>query len=174
MAYPFEIKDKFVEMRAAGVTISKASKDLGIAYNTAMNWEKDLTERIAAYKAIRIEELQEKYKISKEKRIELFGKDLLAINKELEKRDLSEVSTPKLFEMKIRCLKALEAEMEVPEFLSEKDIERKRDERILANNRPLFKVPENKKKSQAEFPPEIKLKWADDIAAEQKRETTEP
>ena len=139
MSYPFEVKDKFVEMRAAGVTLSKASQDLGIARNTALNWEKDLKERIEAYKAIHIEELQEKYKISKEKRIELFGKDLLAINKELEKRDLSEVSTPKLFEMKIRCLKALEKEMGEPEFLSEKDIERKRDERILANNRIITK-----------------------------------
>jgi hypothetical protein len=146
MAYPFEVKDKFVEMRAAGVTLSKASQDLGIARNTALNWETDLKERIEAYKAIHIEELQEKYKISKEKRIELFGKDLLAINKELEKRDLSEVSTPKLFEMKIICLKALEAEMEVPEFLSEKDIERKRDERILANNRIITKSAAKKKR----------------------------
>ncbi len=174
MAYPFEIKDKFVEMRAAGVTLSKASNDLGIAYNTALNWEKDLAERIEAYKAIRIEELQEKYKISKEKRIELFDKDLLAINKELEKRDLSEVSTPKLFEMKIRCLKALEAEMEVPEFLSEKDIERKKMERIFANNRSTSGVSEDKRKSQPEIPTKIKLTWGKTLPAKPKIETTEP
>ena len=143
MAYPFEVKDKFVEKRAAGVTLSKASQDLGIARNTAVKWERENKERIDAFRAIHIQELQEKYEISKEERIELFGKDLQAINKELAKRDLSEVSTPKLFDMKIKCGKALEKEMVEPEFLSEKEIERKRDERIMANNRPLIEVPED-------------------------------
>lgn len=174
MSYPFEVKDKFVEMRAAGVTISKASKDLGIACNTAMNWERDHKERIEAFRAIHIEELQEKYEISKEERIELFGKDLQAINKELEKRDLSEVSTPKLFEMKIRCLKALEKEMGEPEFRSEKEIERKRDARILANNRPLIEVPEDKKKGKAKVPLKIKPNWGKPIPAKPKSETIGP
>jgi hypothetical protein len=83
---------------------------------------------------MRIEEMQEKYRISQKMRIELFGEHLLAINEELKRRDLSEISTPKLFEMMIRCVKALEAEMVEPLFLSEAEMEHKRDERILANN----------------------------------------
>lgn len=134
MSYPYEFKDRFVELRASGVTLAKAAEELGIAYNTATNWEKDLKEWIETQKAIRIEELQEKYLISKEKRIELFGERLLAINEELKKRDLSEISTPKLFEMMIKCMKALEAEKEEPVFLSDVEMERKRDERIFANN----------------------------------------
>ena len=146
MTYPFEIKDRFVEMRASGMTLAKAADELGIARNTALNWETDLKERIEAQRAIHIEELQEKYLISKVKRIELFGERLLAINEELKKRDLSEVSTPKLFEMMIRCMKALDGEIEVPEFLSEAEIERKRNERILANHRIVTESAAKKKK----------------------------
>jgi len=146
VTYPFEIKDRFVEMRASGMTLAKAADELGIARNTALNWETDLKERIEAQRAIHIEELQEKYLISKVKRIELFGERLLAINEELKKRDLSEVSTPKLFEMMIRCMKALDGEIEVPEFLSEAEIERKRNERILANHRIVTESAAKKKK----------------------------
>jgi transcriptional regulator with XRE-family HTH domain len=134
MTYPLEVKDRFVELRASGKTMAEVTKELGISHNTGLNWERDLKERIEANRAIYIEELQEKYRISKEKRIELFGERLLAINEELKKRDLSEISTPKLFDMLIRCMKALESEIDEPMFLSEAEIERKRDERILANN----------------------------------------
>ncbi len=72
-------------------------------------------------------------------------KRLLAINEELKKRDLSEVSTPKLFDMMVSCMKALDGEIEVPEFLYEPEIERKRDERILANHRI---VPESAAKKK--------------------------
>jgi|GEM_PF-2518987 len=145
MAYPFETKDSFVELRAKGVTLAKAAEELGIARSTALNWENDLKEKIEACKAIRLEELQEKYQISKEKRIELFGEKLLAINEELKKRDLSEVPTPKLFEMMIRCCGVLEAEMGEPVFLSEAEVERRRDERILAHNKAIV---ENKGKNK--------------------------
>jgi transcriptional regulator with XRE-family HTH domain len=144
MAYPIASKEKFVELRASGMTLAKAAEKLGIAYNTAVGWEKALKERIENQKAIRIEELQEKYLISKEKRIELFGEQLLAINEELKKRDLSEIPTPKLFGMMIKCMKALEEEMVEPVFWSDEEMERKRDEQILANNMPLAEMPKKR------------------------------
>jgi hypothetical protein len=78
-----------------------------------------------------MEELLEKYRMTKEKRIELFGERLLAIKEELAKRelDLSDVSTPKLFEMMIRCSKALEAEVDILHFQTEEDIEKARSKR---------------------------------------------
>lgn len=170
MTYPFEMKDKFVELRASGVTMADATKQLGINYNTGLNWERNLKERIEAYRAIHMEELQEKYLISKEKRIELFGERFLAITEELKKRDLSEISTPKLFEMMIRCMKVLEDETEEPVFLSEAEIERKRDERILANHIEAPGIMDYKRKKlqikelepeKSKEPIEIKLEWDD-------------
>ena len=61
------------------MTLAKAADELDMARSTALNWEKDLKERIEAQRA--------------------------------------EVPTPKLFEMKVRCMKALDGEIEVPEFL---------------------------------------------------------
>ena len=70
----------------------------------------------------------------------------MAINEELKRRDLSEVSTPKLFEMMVRYMKALDGQIEVPEFLSEAEIERNRDERILANHGIVTESAAKKKK----------------------------
>ena len=118
--------------------LAKASQELEIAYNTATNWQKELQEDMAAAKAIKLEELIDKYRMTKEKRIELFGERLLAIQEELSKRDLSEIFTPKLFEMMIRCSKALEAESIVPEFLTKEDIEARRSKRELEEH---FMIP---------------------------------
>jgi hypothetical protein len=90
--------------------------------------------------------IQKNYLISTVKRIELFGEQLLSMNEELKKRDLSEKPKSKIFEMMIRCMKALEREIAVPEFLSEAEIERKRDERILANHRIVTDGAATKKK----------------------------
>lgn len=47
-------------MRASGMTLAKAAEELGIAYITAVNWERALKERIETQKVIRIEDLQGK------------------------------------------------------------------------------------------------------------------
>jgi orotate phosphoribosyltransferase-like protein len=174
MAYPIDAKDKFVELKASGMTLAKAAEELGIAYNTAVGWEKALKERIETQKAIRIEELQEKYLISKEKRIELFGERLLAINEELKKRDLSVIPTPKLFEMIMKCMKALEAEKEEPVFLSDEEMERKRDERIFANNMALAEIPKKKEVNSVsaeskDRPVSYKLRWGEPFPAKTRK-----
>ena len=174
MAYPIDAKDKFVGLKASGMTLAKAAEELGIAYNTAVGWEKALKERIETQKAIRIEELQEKYLISKEKRIELFGERLLAINEELKKRDLSVIPTPKLSEMIMKCMKALEAEKEEPVFLSDEEMERKRDERIFANNMALAEIPKKKEVNSVsaeskDRPVSYKLRWGEPFPAKTRK-----
>ena len=115
MTKPAKTKERFIELRASGMTLAKAARELDIAYNTAVNWEKDLKEKINVARAIKMEELLEKYRMTKEKRIELFGERLLAIHEELAERDLSNVPTPKLFEIMIRCIEALKAEVGIAE-----------------------------------------------------------
>jgi hypothetical protein len=90
-----------------------------------------------------------KYRMTKEKRIELFGERLFAVQEELSKRDLSDIPTPKLFEMRIRCSKALEAESIVPEFLSEDDIKNRKKDREIEFG--LKEYVRNRRKMQARF-----------------------
>ncbi|MCQ6277322.1 hypothetical protein JMM81_20835 [Bacillus sp. V3B] len=61
-------------------------------------------------KAIELEELYRLYYVQKHKRIELFGSQLEQIITELNKRDLSEVQTEKLLELKLKYLDFLKRE----------------------------------------------------------------
>jgi hypothetical protein len=124
MTYGKKKKDKFIEMRADGMTLANIAKELKISYNTAVQWSRMLELEISAVKAFKEEEMIEKYKMTKEKRVEMFGERLLAIKDELAKRDFSDIPTCKLFDMMIKCSKALEAEAATlsPSFLTDDDI----------------------------------------------------
>ena len=68
-----EDKDRFIELRAAGMPIAQVARELEIARNTAMTWQKEFEEEIAVAKAIRMEELIDKYRMSKEMRIDFLA-----------------------------------------------------------------------------------------------------
>jgi len=135
MTHSPELKDRFIEMRAEGRTLSAIAKELEIAQNTAVNWSRELSEEIAAIEAFKAEEMIEKYRMTKEKRIEVYGNRLLAIQDELAKRDLSEVPTNKLFDMDVKCSKVVEAEISNPAFLTDEDIETRKNKRIADDAR---------------------------------------
>jgi len=129
MTHSPEIKNKFIEMRAEGYTHGAIAKELKIAQNTAVNWSREYSEEIAARKAIKDEEMIEKYCMTTEKRIEMFGELLLVLRAEFANRDLSEVPANKIFDMIIKCEKALGAEISYPTFLTDDDIEDKKNDR---------------------------------------------
>jgi hypothetical protein len=83
MTYGKKKKDKFIEMRAEGATLAKIAKEMQISYNIAVEWNRKFDQEIGAAKAFKNEEMLEKYKMTKEKRIEMFGERLLAIQDEL-------------------------------------------------------------------------------------------
>ena len=97
-----EIKEKFIELRAKGNSFDKIAQELGTSKQTLINWSKELKHEISNLKEIEREALQEKYFLSKAKRLEMFGSQLEALKNELGKRDLSTVSTDKLFELSLK------------------------------------------------------------------------
>ena len=92
-----ETRERFIELRAKGLSFDKISKELRMSKQTLINWSKKLQEEIANLKAIELEILQEKYYLSREKRIKLFGEKLKTLKDELDKRNLEELSTKELF-----------------------------------------------------------------------------
>ncbi|MDD3710629.1 MAG: helix-turn-helix domain-containing protein [Methanothrix sp.] len=130
MTKDVETRDRFVELRAEGHTLTKIVEELDISYNTACTWNRDYTERIKAARAIKLEELLDRYLMAKEQKIELFGERLLAVKEELARRDLSDVPTPKLFDMFFKCQTALEKEAVKPVFWTDEDIERVKMDRL--------------------------------------------
>ncbi|MBT2735324.1 helix-turn-helix domain-containing protein [Bacillus sp. ISL-7] len=103
-------KERFIEMRAKEVPYEHIAKELGVSKPTLIKWGKELQLEISNRYAFELELLQEKYFVSKKKRIELYGEELFRLNEELAKRDLSEIPTEKLYDMKMKTIVSLKQE----------------------------------------------------------------
>jgi hypothetical protein len=100
-------KSRFVELRAQGKSLRNAAEELGISLQTAVRWDHKLKEQIENLKAMELEALREKYWLTEQARIERLGDQLLRIREQLDKRDLSDIETPKLVDMELKLDAAL-------------------------------------------------------------------
>lgn len=126
-----EQKEKFIELRAKGYSFDKIAKELGRAKQTLIDWSKELEEEIANHKALELEALYEKYYLHKETRLQTFGELLGKIKKEIEKRNLSDVSTEKLLELYLKYQAQAKEEVTDPVFKSSKEVEDERADKEL-------------------------------------------
>jgi transposase len=113
-----DLKNKFVELRAKGLSIRKISERLRHSPQTCLNWQGELEEEIAKLKALELEALYEKYRLLKEHRVKLLGEQIKAIQDELKKRDLSQTSTDKLLELQLKYLEEAIKECVEPRIFS--------------------------------------------------------
>jgi transposase-like protein len=109
-------KEQFVELRAKGWSFARIAEELKVNKQTLINWSKEFSLEISNLRAIELEALQEKYFLLKEKRIEVFGERLQAIKEELDRRDLKEIATEKLFDLLVKYSNALKEEAVQTEF----------------------------------------------------------
>jgi len=126
-----EQKEKFIELRAKGYSFDKIAKELGRAKQTLIDWSKELEEEIANHKALELEALYEKYYLHKETRLQTFGELLGKIKKEVEGRNLSDVSTEKLLELYLKYQAQIKEEITEPVFKSSKEVEEERADKEL-------------------------------------------
>ena len=111
--------EKFIELRAEGLSYEDIAKEIGVAKQTVCKWGKDFQIEVKNAKTLHLDALYQKYVIAKEKRIESFGKQLDTVLVELENRDLSQVPTDKLFKIAFDLSDRLKGEAD-PLQLSEK------------------------------------------------------
>lgn len=116
-----ELKDQFVEMRAAGISFAEIAEKLGVSKQTLISWSKELSREIHNARTMRTDALFEKYKVAKTARIEFFGDQLAGIFGELKKRDLGEVATPELMKQAVRIGEFLRDESEPLFFEGEEE-----------------------------------------------------
>lgn len=95
-------KEQFVELRAQGVSFAVIAERLGVAKSTLIAWSKEAENDIGNLRQIYTEALREKYRMGAERRVELFAKQLDAVEGELAKRDMSTVPTERLFDMLVK------------------------------------------------------------------------
>jgi transposase len=112
-----EKKEAFVQMRAEGMSYHDIAKTLAVCKQTLIDWNKDLCENIQNLKAIRLDALYEQYALTKEARIKVLGEVLERIKSEISKRDLSDVSTERLFDLFLKMHDAHGKERESLNFL---------------------------------------------------------
>jgi hypothetical protein len=122
-----DLKQKFVQMRAKGISIRNIAKELHTAPQTIVNWQSELEEQIAGLKSIELESLYEEYHLLKEHRVKVLGDQIEAIKKELKNRGLEEVSTEKLMDILLRYMNEAGKEYVEPRPLSDDEIRRLRN-----------------------------------------------
>jgi intein-encoded DNA endonuclease-like protein len=119
----FKTKERFIELRAKGLSFDKISKDLKVSKQTLIDWSKDLEEEIRNLKALELEALLEKYYLLKENRIQTFGDLLSKLKTELLKRDFTDLSTDKLLDLILKYESQIREEIVDPVFKTSQEIE---------------------------------------------------
>ncbi|MFW9874898.1 MAG: hypothetical protein ACFFG0_17465 [Candidatus Thorarchaeota archaeon] len=92
-------KEKFIELRARGLSFAKISEEIGVSKPVLIKWNNELKKELQNRKFFVAEELLEKYHLMKVHRIEIFTKLLNKSLKELETRDFQSCSTKELINM---------------------------------------------------------------------------
>ena len=121
---------RFIDLRATGMSYEKISAEIGVSKRTLINWGKKLSLEIADAHAVELEALQDEFYMLKERRIKLFGEKLKTISEEIEKRDLSDINTEKLFDLFFKMYKLLEKEAVEAKYFSDDEI---KDSNEVAN-----------------------------------------
>ncbi len=116
-----DLQEQFIELRASGLSYTKISRKLNVSKPTLIAWSKDLKWEISNAHALRMDALFERFAVSTEKRIKVFGKRLEAILKELDKRDLSKVRTEALLTLALKYGEWLRSEY-IPLVLREEQV----------------------------------------------------
>jgi hypothetical protein len=127
-------KERFIELRAKGLSLVTISKELKKTRQTLASWNNELQEEIANAKGIELEALYEQHFLSKEHKIKNFSKLLTKISEELDKRDFESVSTEKLIDIKIKLTEQLKAEYIEPEIKSEDQLKKEKSSREFHND----------------------------------------
>lgn len=129
-----DFKNRFIELRAKGMSFDKIAKELGKSKATLVSWSRELEEEIASFKALELEALYERHYLTKQLKIQAFGGLLSRMFDELKQRDLSELATDKLLDLVIKYYAVLEEGFTEPRFKSEEDIEEAKAERELLDS----------------------------------------
>lgn len=106
-----ETKNKFVELRAKGNSFQSIADKLGVSKQTLINWSKELQMEINNLRTVEYDALVSKYRLNKQKKLELYGEFLDKVYSEIQKRSLEDLSTEKLFHLYLKINTSLDKDM---------------------------------------------------------------
>ena len=86
MAKTVEEKEKFIQLRAKGLSFDKIAKELNVSKNTLLKWNGEFYEQVEEAQFHELDSLLDEFKVSRRTRFEQNCKILNAVYKELNKR----------------------------------------------------------------------------------------
>ncbi|MGD0172490.1 MAG: helix-turn-helix domain-containing protein [Halobacteriota archaeon] len=124
-----QTRQKFLELRAQGKSLRAIEIEIGTSRGTLAKWEQDYREELTNLKAIERDAMREKYLLTQQAQLDLFGTQFTRLNEELEKRDLSDVPTPKLFELVLKYSTRLTEDFPAQSIDTEEQVARQKANR---------------------------------------------
>ena len=112
---------KFIHLRTQGWTFARIAQEMNMCKNTVINWSRKFQFELQNERAIILEAIANEFLASREDRIRKLGNQLRAAEAELAKRDISEVSTSRLFTLVALLRRELQKEAGSPQFTSPTD-----------------------------------------------------
>lgn len=103
-------RERFVELRAEGISYQSIAAQLGVSRNTLIAWAQELKHELANARSIRRDELLQRYALAAEGRLKAFGQQFQNIMGELGKRNLEDVPTAALLALALKWGQYLQTE----------------------------------------------------------------
>ena len=91
-----ETKEKFIELRARGLSFNKIAEEIMVSKPTLLKWSSEFSKEIANRRFLASEELLERYQLTKIARTEVFAKTLNQTLQEFQIRKFDLLSTKDL------------------------------------------------------------------------------
>jgi len=105
-----ETIQKFIELRAQGMSFARIAQQLDVAKSTLVNWSKEHQHLIQNLRAIEWEDFVDRTLSSKEERVKAISEQLRRLDTELAKRDLASIPTARLHGMAEQLRRRLDRE----------------------------------------------------------------
>lgn len=93
-----EARYQFINLRAQNKSFDFISNELKISKTTLLSWSKEYQYEISNLKTVQLEELKEKYLITKEQRLKVFKALVEKIEQEISIRNFTDMPTEKLID----------------------------------------------------------------------------
>lgn len=101
-----DVKNQFVELRVKGLSYDKIAQELQVTKQTLINWSKEYKYDILNLRKIEKEALLDRLELSEKARLERLSEILKKAYTELISRDLSKVSTEKLYDLVLKYMES--------------------------------------------------------------------
>ncbi len=104
-------KEKFIQLRAQGLSFDKISKEIGVSKPTLIKWNQEASKEVANLFYFYSEGIIEKYKLLKAQRLEALACTLNKALEELEKRNFENIATKDLISIVFSLEKRIKDEL---------------------------------------------------------------